>query len=49
MDVERHLLVVDDDAEIRNLLSAYLRRNGYRVTALPDGRGLRRAVVGSRS
>ncbi len=44
MDAERHLLVVDDDAEIRNLLSAYLRRNGYRVTALPDGRGLRRAV-----
>lgn len=44
MDAERHLLVVDDDAEIRNLLSAYLRRNGYRVTALPDGRSLRRAV-----
>ncbi len=28
-----HLLVVDDDARIRNLLQRYLGENGYRVTA----------------
>jgi two-component system, OmpR family, phosphate regulon response regulator OmpR len=27
-----HLLVVDDDSRIRDLLSRYLRREGYRVT-----------------
>lgn len=36
-----HILIVDDDREIRDLLCAYLRRNGLRASALPDGRGLR--------
>lgn len=40
-----HLLVVDDDAEIRQLLSTYLQENGYRVTAVPDGRGMRAALA----
>lgn len=33
-----HVLIVDDDAEIRSLLSEYLQRNGYRVNAVADGK-----------
>ena len=40
----QHILVVDDDAEIRSLLSDYLERNGFRVTGLPDGRDLMRTL-----
>jgi two-component system OmpR family response regulator len=40
-----HLLVVDDDAEIRQLLADYLQANGYRVTAVADGRAMRAAVA----
>lgn len=32
--MQKHLLVVDDEAAIRDLLSSYLTRNGYRVTAV---------------
>ena len=32
-----HLLIVDDDPEIRELLSAYLEKNGYRVSTAADG------------
>ncbi|MBS1248418.1 MAG: transcriptional regulatory protein ompR [Proteobacteria bacterium] len=35
-----HLLVVDDDPGLRELLSDYLGRNGFRVTGVADGRGL---------
>ncbi|MGH8752710.1 MAG: response regulator [Burkholderiales bacterium] len=37
MEVADHILVVDDDAEIRRLLSEYLSKTGYRVTAVKDG------------
>jgi two-component system OmpR family response regulator len=43
--IPEHLLVVDDDAEIRELLTRYLRENGYRVTGVADGRGLRTALA----
>lgn len=33
-----HILVVDDDQEIRELICAYLRKNGLRVTTVADGR-----------
>lgn len=39
-----HLLVVDDDVEIRQLLTRYLQESGYRVTAVADGRGMRAAL-----
>lgn len=32
-----HLLVVDDDAELRELGEAYLSRQGFRVTTVADG------------
>ena len=39
-----HILVVDDDADIRQLAGDYLRRNGLRVTQAADGREMRAAL-----
>lgn len=33
----KHVLVVDDEANIREIVSAYLRREGYRVSEAADG------------
>ena len=38
MDTPDHILIVDDDAEIRSLLSQYLGKNGLRATAVADGK-----------
>ena len=38
------VLIVDDDAEIRRLLTEYFERNGFRATAVADGRGMRAAL-----
>jgi two-component system phosphate regulon response regulator OmpR len=35
-DLEPHLLVVDDDARLRELLRRYLSESGFRVTTAPD-------------
>lgn len=35
-DLEHHLLVVDDDARLRELLRRYLFENGFRVTVAAD-------------
>lgn len=40
-----HILVVDDDREIRDLLGRFLSRHGYRVTGVADGRQMRRALA----
>src|SRR5262245_51256794 len=40
----RHIAVVDDDREVRILLTQYLEKHGFRVTAVPDGRSLRRVM-----
>ncbi|MGH8734857.1 MAG: response regulator, partial [Burkholderiales bacterium] len=48
MERPDHVLVVDDDAEIRKLLGEYLERNGYRVSLATDGREMRRALDRSR-
>jgi two-component system OmpR family response regulator len=39
-----HVLVVDDDREIRDLLARFLERHGLRVTAVRDAREARRAL-----
>jgi len=39
-----HILVVDDDREIRTLLREYLEKNGFRATAVADGNETRRAL-----
>jgi two-component system, OmpR family, response regulator len=43
-----HILLVDDDAEIRALLSEYLTREGFAVTAVPDGRSMDEALEDTR-
>ena len=48
MTTSDHVLVVDDDAEIRGLLGEYLQKNGYRVTAVGDGEGMRAALEAGR-
>lgn len=39
-----HILVVDDDRDIRQLLCEYLEKNGHRATAVADGKAMRRAL-----
>ena len=43
-----HLLVVDDDMEIRNLLSTLLTGRGYRVTTAREEQEMRRVLASSR-
>ena len=45
MDGVRHILVVDDDADIRGLLSNFLARNGYRVSAAQNGAAMMQTLV----
>lgn len=40
MNAQDHILIVDDDREIRTLLADYLHKHGYRVSAVADGRAL---------
>jgi len=40
-----HILIVDDDREIRDLLSAYLVKNGLRVSTVPTGRHMRATLA----
>lgn len=39
-----HVLIVDDDAEIRDLLSRFLSKHDFRVTTAKDGRDMRQAM-----
>ncbi|QRY65732.1 response regulator (plasmid) [Ensifer sp. PDNC004] len=41
-----HVLIVDDDREIRELVSSYLKKNGLRTTAVADGRQMRSFLEG---
>ncbi len=41
MDHVDHVLIVDDDREIRDLVAGYLKKNGLRVTVAADGRQMR--------
>ncbi len=41
MEPEPHILVVDDDRDIRELLSRYLRKNGLRVDVAANGHDMK--------
>ncbi|MET0081318.1 MAG: response regulator [Candidatus Thiodiazotropha lotti] len=43
-----HILVVDDDPEIRHLLKTYLEKNDYQVTTAAEGNGMWMALEQAR-
>jgi two-component system OmpR family response regulator len=44
MNDRPHLLIVDDDREIRGLLAQYLEKHEFRTTAVADGKEMRRVL-----
>ena len=45
MDTPDHILIVDDDAEIRSLLGEYLRKNGYQAGVAANGKAMWAALA----
>ncbi|GAA6191271.1 DNA-binding response regulator [Phaeobacter gallaeciensis] len=45
-EIDAHLLIVDDDERIRDLLKKFLMRNGFLVTAARDAAHARRVLSG---
>jgi two-component system, OmpR family, response regulator len=43
-----HIVIVDDDREIRTLLSQYLEKHDFRTTAVAEGKEMRRVMERSR-
>ncbi len=48
MEGTPHILVVDDNREIRDLLTRLLTKDGLRVSTAPDGRAMRKVLGESR-
>ena len=44
MDASPHILVVDDDREIRDLTGRYLRKHGFRVDSAADAKAMDRLL-----
>lgn len=44
METQAHILIVDDDREIRDLLAKFLKKHQFRVTTAKDGREMKRAL-----
>ena len=44
MSDQPHVLIVDDDREIRGLLAQYLEKHDFRTTAVADGKEMRRVL-----
>jgi two-component system OmpR family response regulator len=42
-----HILIVDDDREIRELIGNYLKKNGLRTSVVADGRAMRKFLEGT--
>ena len=47
-EISPHILVVDDDREIRDLTARFLRKHGFRVDAAADGREMDRHLADGR-
>ncbi len=48
MSKSPHILIVDDDAEIRDLLARFLKKHGYRVATAGDGRAMTKLMATAR-
>ncbi|MDY7579825.1 response regulator [Herbaspirillum sp. RTI4] len=48
MDTTSHILVVDDDRDIRTLLAEYLDANGFRTLTATNGHDMRQVLAESR-
>lgn len=48
METEPHILIVDDDRDIRDLLSRFLRKNGLRAGVAANGRDMKRQLAESK-
>jgi two-component system OmpR family response regulator len=44
-----HIVIVDDDQQMRGLLSSYLQSNRFQATAVADGKALDRVLIGRRA
>ena len=44
MDDKRHLMIVDDDPDLRDMLHEYFENNGFAVSSVADGQGMRRVL-----
>ena len=47
-DTADHVLIVDDDADIRELVAEYLQRQGLQASVAADARGMRAALASRR-
>src|ERR1700691_1455256 len=45
MKAAEHILVIDDQPEIRDVVQQYLANEGYRVSVANDGTGMRRVMA----
>jgi two-component system OmpR family response regulator len=45
LEPAEHILVVDDDPDIRDLVAEFLTRHGYRVDTAADGKAVERAMM----
>lgn len=45
MEQVDHILIVDDDADIRELLGQYLEKNGFKVSSAANGRQMRQVLA----
>ena len=45
MEKSPHILIVDDDREIRDLLSRFLQKHGFRASVAADGREMRKQLA----
>lgn len=43
-----HILIVEDDPEIRTMVSRFLTKNGCRITAASDAQSMGRAIAAAR-
>ena len=48
MEKTPHILIVDDDREIRDLLSRFLQKHGFRASTAADGREMRKILADAR-